>query len=171
MLHSYCRSIFCSSLDHRGISFLWRLDGVSKVLAPRLPFAFDLVLIAGWWWWLITMIHVMIDWRWVEFYFFLFFRDLVWIEVLSDTFLHSAQQGNVSGYVQPWTNIWYWYDGIKLSHERAFEYYDQAAHLGHAQAQYNLGVAYATDDVVLWKMHQRPKRGWPNLRHKGTRKL
>ena len=41
------------------------------------------------------------------------------------------------------------YDGIKLSHERAFEYYDQAAHLGHAQAQYNLGVAYATDDVVL----------------------
>jgi len=41
------------------------------------------------------------------------------------------------------------YDGIKLSHERAFEYYDQAAHLGHAQAQYNLGVAYATGDVVL----------------------
>ena len=33
-------------------------------------------------------------------------------------------------------------EGVEVSYERAFEYYEQAAHLGHPAAQFSLGGMY-----------------------------
>jgi TPR repeat protein len=35
-------------------------------------------------------------------------------------------------------------EGVEVSYERAFEYYEQAAHLGYAKAQFSLAVVCTT---------------------------
>ena len=40
------------------------------------------------------------------------------------------------------------YQCVEQSYEKAFEYYEQAAHLGFAKAQYNLGIMYAKGQGV-----------------------
>jgi TPR repeat protein len=39
-------------------------------------------------------------------------------------------------------------EGVEQSYERAVEYYEPAAHLGHVKAQYNLGHMYYNGDGV-----------------------
>jgi TPR repeat protein len=53
------------------------------------------------------------------------------------------------------SNLGVMYDnglGVEQSYEKAFEYYEQAAQLGHAQAQYNLGCCYANGEGVEQNM-------------------
>ena len=38
--------------------------------------------------------------------------------------------------------------GVEQSYEKAFEYYEQGAHLGHAKAQFNLGASYYNGEGV-----------------------
>ena len=40
-------------------------------------------------------------------------------------------------------------NGVKQSYEKAKEYYENAADLGHADAQYNLGVMYQNGQGVV----------------------
>jgi TPR repeat protein len=42
--------------------------------------------------------------------------------------------------------------GVEQSYERAFDYYEQAAHLGYDKAQYNLGCCYANGAGVEQNM-------------------
>ena len=50
----------------------------------------------------------------------------------------------------PYSQKYHYGEGvIEKSYEKAFEYYEQAAHLGNAQAQLNLGVMYANGHKVL----------------------
>ena len=39
-------------------------------------------------------------------------------------------------------------EGVEQSYEKAFEYYEQAAHLGYVKAQYNLGNMYYKGECV-----------------------
>ena len=39
-------------------------------------------------------------------------------------------------------------EGVEQSYEKAFEYYEQAADLGHRMAQFYLGLLYATGQGV-----------------------
>ena len=49
--------------------------------------------------------------------------------------------------------------GVEQSYERAFEYYEQAADLGHADAQFALGLLYATGQGVT-KDELKAKEWW-----------
>jgi TPR repeat protein len=49
--------------------------------------------------------------------------------------------------------------GVEQSYERAFEYYEQAADLGHADAQFALGLLYATGQGVT-KDESKAKTWW-----------
>ena len=45
--------------------------------------------------------------------------------------------------------------------------YEQAAHLGYAQAQYNLGIMYATGEDVAKEIATNARQWWrPKQQHK-----
>ena len=50
-------------------------------------------------------------------------------------------------------------EGVEHSYERAIEYYEQAAHLGDAKAQFNLGLLYANGQGVT-KDELKAKEWW-----------
>ena len=60
-------------------------------------------------------------------------------------------------------------EGVEHSYERAIEYYEQAAQLGHAEAQYNLGFMYATGKGVT-KDELKAKEWWTASAEQGDEK-
>jgi TPR repeat protein len=63
-------------------------------------------------------------------------------------FERAVQQGDMDAMYE----LGFMYEdglGVELSHERAFEYYKQAAHLGHRRSQFNLGTMYRDGEGVL----------------------
>jgi TPR repeat protein len=58
---------------------------------------------------------------------------------------------------------------VEQSYEKAFEYYEQAAHLGDVnKAQYNLGVMYAKGDGIVQDLF-KAREWWTKAAAQGSK--
>ena len=60
-------------------------------------------------------------------------------------------------------------EGVEVSYEREFEYYEQAAHLGYAKAQYTLGLMYERG-IGVTQSYSRAREYFEQAAHLGYAK-